>query len=262
MTEVGLWNPRVEIHEEVASTNDLARAAALRGEPAGLWVLARSQTAGRGRLGRSWRSPPGNFYGSLLLRPARPLAECATLSLLAALAVAEAVDELAEKPLRAAVKWPNDVLLGRAKLAGVLPEALAGPGGSCAALVLGIGVNLVSHPEDLGRPAISLRAAGVPAPAPEAFLSLLDRRLRMWLGRWEREGFAALRAFWLARAAGMGERVRLAIGDRVHEGRLVDVDTAGAVLLETATGARLRFGAGELFLEDATVSSSGPSVPL
>lgn len=249
---------RVERHALVPSTNDLARAAAERGEAEGLWILAAAQSAGRGRQGRSWRSPPGNFHGSLLLRPERPLAEVATLSLVAALAVAEAVEEVSHGRLQPRVKWPNDVLVGRAKLAGILPEAIAGPGGRCAALVLGIGVNLAAHPLDVGRPTTSLAASGLPAPPPEAFLEVLAARLDAHLAAWRSGGFGALRDAWLARAVGLGQPVELESGGLVHRGRLADLAIDGSILLETPAGCLERFTAGELLLAVGPEASSAP----
>jgi len=242
---------RLERHASVPSTNDLARAAADRGEPEGLWIVADVQTAGRGRQGRSWRSPAGNFHGSLLLRPTRPLGECATLSLVAALAVAEAVEALAAGRLRPRVKWPNDVLVGRAKLAGILPEALATADGRCAALILGIGANLAHHPEDLDRPATSLAALGEAAPSPEAFLEAFAEPFARHYALWQTGGFAAVREAWLARAVGLGEPVRLALGEVVHEGKLADLGRDGSILLESPAGRRVRFTTGELFLAEA-----------
>lgn len=256
MSGAGRIRFRLEQHDRVASTNDLARAAAERGEPEGLWILAREQTKGRGRQGRPWRSPPGNFHGSLLLRPDRPLAEVATLSLVAALAVAEAVEAVAEGRIRPRVKWPNDVLVGRAKLAGILPEAQGATDGRCAALVLGIGVNLAAHPEDLGRPATSLGALGGPVPSPEAFLATLEEPLEARLALWREGGFAALRGPWLARAAGLGEPVELESGGLVHRGRLADLGVDGSILLESPAGCLERFTAGELLLATGREASS------
>jgi BirA family biotin operon repressor/biotin-[acetyl-CoA-carboxylase] ligase len=242
---------RVERHASVASTNDLARAAAERGEPEGLWIVADVQTEGRGRQGRRWQSPAGNFHGSLLLRPSRPLGECATLSLVAALAVAEAVEALAAGRLRPRVKWPNDVLVGRAKLAGILPEALATADGSCAALILGIGVNLRHHPTDLDRPATSLAGLDEPVSSVEAFLEALAEPFARRYALWQTGGFAAVREAWLARAVGLGEPVRLVLGEVVHEGRLADLGRDGSILLESRTGCLTRFSTGELFLGEA-----------
>lgn len=250
---------RLERHAAVTSTNDLARAAAERGEPEGLWILADLQTAGRGRQGRSWRSPPGNFHGSLLLRPERPLADCASLSLVAALAVAEAIEALSGGRVRPRVKWPNDVLVGRAKLAGILPEAIAGPDGSCAALVLGIGVDLAHHPADLDRPTTSLAALGETAATPGAFLAALEGPLGARLAAWRAGGFAALREAWLARAVGLGEPVRLEVGGSVRQGRLADLGPDGSILLEGPAGCLERFTAGELLLEaEPDASSAAP----
>jgi|DewCreStandDraft_4_1066084.scaffolds.fasta_scaffold00150_18 BirA family biotin operon repressor/biotin-[acetyl-CoA-carboxylase] ligase len=248
---------RLERHASLPSTNDRARTAAELGAPEGLWILADEQTAGRGRLGRSWRSPAGNFHGSLLLRPDRPLAECATLSLVAALAVAEAVEALTAGRLRPRVKWPNDVLVGRAKFAGILPEAIGGADGSCDALILGIGVNLAHHPEDLGRPATSLPALGEPAPRVEIFLEALCGPLGARYAAWREGGFAAVREAWLARAVGLGQPVRLAVGGVVHEGRLADLGRDGSILLESPMGCLERFGTGELFLDPPPGTAAG-----
>ncbi len=249
MTGAPVLRFRLERHASLPSTNDRARTAAELGEPEGLWILAEEQTAGRGRLGRSWRSPRGNFHGSLLLRPDRPLAECATLSLVAALAVAEAIEALTAGRLRPRVKWPNDVLVGRAKLAGILPEAIGGADGRCDALILGIGVNLAHHPVDLDRPATSLTGLEEPAPGIEAFLEVLCGPLEARYARWREGGFAALREAWLARAVGIGEPVRLVVGGAAHEGRLADLGRDGSILLESPTGCLERFGTGELFLD-------------
>jgi biotin-[acetyl-CoA-carboxylase] ligase BirA-like protein len=126
----------------VGSTNDVARNLAEAGEPAGLFVRAERQTAGRGRHGRSWQSPPGNLYASLLLRPTRPPAEVASLSLVAALALAEAIERVSNGRIAPRLKWPNDLQVKAAKLAGILLEMSADGRGGCAWLIMGIGVNL------------------------------------------------------------------------------------------------------------------------
>ena len=120
---------RLEVHEALASTSDRVAAAAEAGEPAGLAVLARRQTAGRGRSGRAWASPHGNLYLSLLLRPPGPVREAGQWSLLAGVALAEAARALDPEPLALRLKWPNDLLRHGAKCAGILTEsALAADG--------------------------------------------------------------------------------------------------------------------------------------
>jgi BirA family biotin operon repressor/biotin-[acetyl-CoA-carboxylase] ligase len=232
-------------HDEVGSTNDLARAAALAGAPSGSWYLARRQTAGRGRQGRVWCSPEGNFHGSLVLRPTRPPAQLPSLSLVAGLAVAEAVRDLTRGRVTPRLKWPNDVLVGDAKLAGVLLESGDGPDGG-AWVVVGVGVNLARAPALPGRATISLAGLGHGDVTPDALLAALRPPLADLLTRWACDGFAALRDTWLAAARGVGGPVTLQRGAERHVGRLADLDGDGALLLELPDGTRRRFNAGEL----------------
>lgn len=241
---------RLRLLEEAGSTNDLAREAALAGEAADLWIVARRQTGGRGRLGRPWRSPPGNFYGSLLLRPQVDLASAANLSLVTGLAVAEAVHELSGGRVAPRLKWPNDVLIDGAKLAGILLEG--GEDKEGAWLVIGIGVNLESAPSDLPYPAISLRQAGLPSLSPEAFLAVLDAAFRRRLQQWRQGGFPVLRDAWLASALGVGQRVTIHQGARPRQGRLADLAADGAILVEFDDGALERFMAGEIVLQQGS----------
>jgi BirA family biotin operon repressor/biotin-[acetyl-CoA-carboxylase] ligase len=232
----------------VASTNDVARRMADAGEPAGLIVRAERQTAGRGRHGRTWQSPPGNLYASLLLRPARPMAEVASLSLVVALALAEAVEELSAGRLAPRLKWPNDVLVDGAKLAGILLELVADPRRDMSGLIVGLGVNIGWAPAgDLPYPATSLAEHEV-AVAPRRVLAALVAPLRTRLDRWEAVGFADQRDDWLARAAGRGGPVEARIGDRIVRGTLVDLEPGGAVCVERADGSREIVSAGELVI--------------
>lgn len=233
---------------EVASTNDVARELADQGEAEGLFVVAGRQTAGRGRHGRSWLSPAGNLYASLILRPRRPLAEAASLSLVAALALAETIESLAADGVRPRVKWPNDVQIEGAKIAGILLEAAADGRGGCDWVVIGIGVNLAWAPEgEVRYPTTHLAACGILVPAPSEFLKALADPLRRRLDVWEAGGFAPSRPAWLARAVGIGAPAELKLGTGAVRGRLVDVDDEGAVLIEHA-GRIERHTAGELLL--------------
>lgn len=242
-----MTSPRfaIEHYSSLASTNDLVRERALEGEVEGLVVRAGIQTRGRGRHGRSWASPTGNLYFSMLLRPERPLAEAATLSLVIGLSLADA---LAEAGLEPALKWPNDVLLDGAKVAGILLESVTG-GAAAPVIVAGIGVNVASCPKDLPYPAASLGDRGLDIP-PEA---LLDRFLEAFgrdYDRWRAGGFPALRERWLACAHGRGHEARVRDGDRVIGGRFVDVDGEGRLVLDTDAGRRV-IHAGELFFPQA-----------
>jgi BirA family biotin operon repressor/biotin-[acetyl-CoA-carboxylase] ligase len=235
--------------DEVTSTSDVARDLAEQGEEAGLFVTADLQTAGRGRMGRLWQSPPGNLYASLILRPQVPLAQASSLSLVVALALAEAVADLSGGLVEPRVKWPNDVLVGGAKAAGILLEGTADGRGGCVWLVAGIGVNVRWSPPagELPYPTTHLAAQnGLAALTATALLEELAGPLRRRLMAWEAGGFALLRDAWLARAHRLGEIIELKVGEGIVRGRFVDIDTTGALRLEPRPGAIERFTAGEI----------------
>jgi BirA family biotin operon repressor/biotin-[acetyl-CoA-carboxylase] ligase len=243
--------------ESVDSTNAYARALAEQGARDGTLVVAAEQTAGRGRHGRQWHSPRGNFYGSLLLRPRMRLADTASLSLVIGLAALAAVESIAGGQLPIVVKWPNDLLLRRRKVAGILLEGAAGADGGCAWLVAGLGVNLVSHPANAAHPSTSLAQEGVAGVTPEAFLDAYTAVLSRHLPRWLAEGFAPFRDAWLVRAAGLGQPVSLRIGEVAHRGLLADLSPDGSILIESPAGCLECFTAGELFFADAADGPSG-----
>ena len=245
----GLWRS-VEVVPVTGSTNAdlLARAAA--GEPEGAVLAAEQQSAGRGRLGRAWVSPPrAALTFSVLLRPAVPRAVLGWLPLLAGVAVAAAVRAVAG--VDAEVKWPNDVLAGPAKLAGILAEA-AGD-----AVVVGIGVNVSTGPADLpppgpgALPATSLRLSGSADLDRERLLAEilagLERRYRAWsrvLGDAERSG---LRAEYTGWCATLGRRVRVELpGGRLLNGLAAGVDPAGLLLVSVPPGPDLPVAAGDI----------------
>lgn len=185
---------RLAVHESLPSTSDLCRALAQDGEPEGLAVLARQQVNGRGSKGSSWISPPGNMYLSALLRPPGPAREAGQWSLLAGVALAEAVAALLPADAPLALKWPNDVLLGGAKLAGILIDSSA-TDGRLDWLVIGIGVNLTRAPSLADRPTTCL-AAHRAAPTAEAMAAAMLARLTHWRAIHAAEGFAPIRAAW------------------------------------------------------------------
>ena len=225
---------------------ELARA----GEGGCVWVTARQQTAGRGRRGRRWESPPGNLYASLLLPDPCVPARAAQLSFVAALALHDAVSELAMAELamaatkRLALKWPNDLVLGGAKLAGILTEGETRADGTFVA-VIGVGVNCVAHPRDMAYPATDLAAAGITAD-PQALFALLAETMRLRLAAWARgEGFAAIRDAWLARSPRIGEPIRLRTPAEIR-GLFAGLDEHGRLMLQAADGVLRIFAAGDI----------------
>lgn len=224
----------VTFHDVLASTSDTAKALAAAGAAHGTTIAAREQTAGRGRLGRTWISPPGNLLVSFVLRyPVSPLRQ-AELGFAASLAVADTVDSYLPAGPHARLKWPNDVLVDGQKIAGILLEADAAP--PAPWVVLGIGLNLRHAPPGLPYPVTSLAALGAEPPAPEAALGRLTETLGTWLATWEKGGFAPLRAAWKQRGPAPGTPLTVAIGATRREGAFADLAEDGALLLRTRDG--------------------------
>ena len=237
---------RVIAHERVGSTNDEAMTALRGGDPGGLFIVAASQTGGRGRHGRTWASPPGNLYASLGLVDPAPLASAPQLGFVAGVALVRALRALCGDRPRLTLKWPNDVLLGGAKLAGILLESGVLLDGRLGC-VAGFGVNCASHPEGLPYPATDLAGAGV-HHAPSAVLDALSESLAETLARWDRgANFAAIRSDWLDLAAGLGEAIIVGTPTGPVEGRFVGLGPAGHLLVETTRG-RVTIDAGDVFL--------------
>ncbi len=245
---------RLEI-AEIDSTNEEARRRAEAGDPGHLWIRADVQTAGRGRRGRGWASPNGNLMTTLLLRPPCGPGEAAQLSFVAALAVGDLIG--ASVPAdRIGLKWPNDVLVSGAKIAGILLESGAGPVSDPHSrldwLGIGMGVNLASHPTDLDRPVTDLRAETGAAPSPAQALEHLAAAFERWYAVWdEARGFPAIRTAWLARATGIGGPVRARLWDRTLEGTFDGLDPAGGLILGLADGSREVLHGGEVFFAAA-----------
>jgi BirA family biotin operon repressor/biotin-[acetyl-CoA-carboxylase] ligase len=233
------WPAGLREFAELDSTNEEARRLALGGETGPLWLRAARQTAGRGRRGREWQSDEGNLFATLLLWPSRPKVEWAQLSFVTAIAVADMAAHFA--PAAAiAVKWPNDVLADGRKLAGILLETAG------EALIIGVGVNLRNHPPGTEFPAISLAALGAAPPSAATALGLLAPIFARWYDLWDGTGFAPIRDAWLARAAGLGQRIRARLPDSERAGLFEGIDDRGALLLNEGTSTRA-VTAGEVF---------------
>jgi BirA family biotin operon repressor/biotin-[acetyl-CoA-carboxylase] ligase len=223
--------------DTVGSTNDEAAQLADSGAPEGTVVWSREQTGGRGRRGRHWASPVGNLYTSTILRPDCPAQRAAELGFAAALAVADIVP--AGREVR--VKWPNDVLVDGGKIAGILLESAIGQTGQVQHVVAGIGVNVGFAPE---LPEMRYRGSAL-GGSVETALEKLTAALAARLAEWRREGFATVRAAWLAKAGPLGAEVDVKLGDGLVRGRFAGLDREGALLLDTASGPR-KIVSGEL----------------
>jgi len=236
---------RLLTYREIDSTNAEALRLMRQGERGPLWITAEQQSAGRGRRGRIWTSVPGNLHASLLLTDPGPAEHWPQLSFVAALAVHDAVVECAAeiRPMLG-LKWPNDLLLAGAKFAGILIE---GEGREQeGAVAIGIGVNCTAHPAQAAYPATDLAAVGAPVSADALFASLsvkMPGRLAQWNSG---HSFATIRADWLARAAGLGETIRVALPDRELAGRFEGLDGAGCLMLTGPDGAKTAVATGDV----------------
>ncbi|WP_338465847.1 biotin--[acetyl-CoA-carboxylase] ligase [Novosphingobium sp. ZN18A2] len=238
----------IETVPELPSTNAalLARLSGGGRPSEGAWLVADRQTAGRGRAGRAWSDGAGNFMGSTVawLRAGDPIAP--TLALVAGLAVHRAVRDVAQDLPGLSLKWPNDVLVDGAKLAGILLERQGD------AIVVGIGVNLASAPDVPGRQTQSLAALGFDVPR-DAFAARLETRWSLLLSRWHAGEWPALREEWLAVAhpAGTPIVVRDGEGEPIA-GTFAGIDANGIALLRLADGTMRVIAAGdvELVAED------------
>jgi BirA family transcriptional regulator, biotin operon repressor / biotin---[acetyl-CoA-carboxylase] ligase len=250
---------RLAAFDSIGSTNAEAMARARDGERGPIWFVTSEQTAGRGRRNRPWVAPRGNLASSVLEVIDVSPAVAATLGFAAGLALETALQKVSiEASLRSAgsddmkfsLKWPNDVLAGRQKLAGILLEAEA-VADDRLAVVVGIGTNVVAAPEGTPTPATSLKALGVDIGAEELFTVLSDAWAEL-RGIWDQgRGFGEIRRRWLARAAGLGQPVAIHAGGSAVEGTFDGIDEAGCLIVRTAGGKLVPISAGDVYFGSA-----------
>jgi BirA family biotin operon repressor/biotin-[acetyl-CoA-carboxylase] ligase len=250
---------RLAAFDKIGSTNAEAMARARDGEYGPIWLVTSEQTAGRGRRHRPWVAPRGNLASSLLEVIDVSPAVAATLGFAAGLALATALQKVSiEASLRSAgsehmnyrLKWPNDVLAGQHKLAGILLEAEAMPDHRLA-VVVGIGTNVVAAPEGTPTSATSLEALGVHVSAEELFTALSDAWAQ-FRGIWDNgRGFAEIRRLWLERAAGLGAPVAIQTGGLAVEGIFDTIDEQGCLIVRQADGKRVPISAGDVYFGSA-----------
>ena len=236
---------RITEVSSIDSTNAALRQRAAEGEPEGLVLRADTQTAGRGRRGRDWFSPEGNLYVSLLMRPDCKPVQGATLGFVAAVALGRVLRDLT--PADVLHKWPNDLLINGRKMTGMSLEAGSKPDGLLEWLVLGIGVNIVSHPETGLYPTTDLVASGGPSLMPRELLTRFLEVFGPFYDAWVQGGFQAIRSDWLAYAAGIGERVVARLEREEVTGSFADLDPDGALIMQLDSGQQRRIAAGDIF---------------
>jgi BirA family biotin operon repressor/biotin-[acetyl-CoA-carboxylase] ligase len=261
---------RLESFASVGSTNAIALERAHAGEIGPLWIVSKKQESGRGRRGREWATPEGNLAATLLLAGLRDLKAAATLGFVAGLSLGDALEAVAPgksvaialdgadagRGRRFELKWPNDVLADGAKLAGILLESAALADGSFAVAV-GIGVNVVAHPQGLPYPATSLSALGADCDAETLFLALSDA----WIGNWRAwsngRGLAETRRRWLARAAGLGGEVAVRLDGQVLRGIFETIDEDCRFVIRDRQGRAHGIAAGDVHFGAVASAAAG-----
>jgi BirA family biotin operon repressor/biotin-[acetyl-CoA-carboxylase] ligase len=234
--------------DEINSTNAEALRRAAAGERGPLWIMARRQTHGRGRSGRTWQDGPGNLMATLLFEPGCPPTALHHLSLLTGVAAVDAVAPfMAQRPSPLRLKWPNDILLGGAKLGGILVESSIFAGTTLAAI--GIGINLADAPAVPGRPTASLARAAAARPSPQDVLSALDARLAHWRTIWAAGAhFDTICSAWLERAGPIGEPITVHAASGIVTGTFAGLAPDGALLVQERNGTVTRVTAGDVIL--------------
>lgn len=234
------------LFEQLSSTNDWAKEAVKKGAGHGLVVMAREQVSGRGRQKRYWESPSGGLWMSVVLQPKLALADAAKLTLSASLAVVDGIREATG--VEAGIKWPNDIVYRRRKVAGILGE-VAGEWNTLQSIVLGIGINCNLRKNQFREEVKADTLQEI--IGRELDLNVLGarvlERLEGEVEELERAGFNAMRERWLQRAVGLGQEVMVRRGIEVFTGRFQGITPAGELILQTLDGV-LNFSAGEVQL--------------
>lgn len=232
--------PDIIWHDSVGSTNDEGRAWVAGEDRNPVWIAAAEQTCGKGRLGRHWVSRPGNLYASLIWQSDVELRRLASLSLVAGLAIRDAVT-LAGVTAPVQLKWPNDVLVGGKKVSGVLIETMEQAGSR--AVIVGCGINLLHHPEDTRWPATNLSACDI-IIEPREMLETLSGAMHMRLKQWaDGTGLAGIHDDWMSAALGRGARISVEGG---KQGVFTGLNEDGALVLTLDDGSLWAHHAGDV----------------
>lgn len=230
---------RLECHEVLESTSTTLKQRAEAGAAEGLAIQAFRQSAGRGRQGRGWESPAGNLYLSLLLRPVVPLREAPQWSFVAAVALAETIKTLLPEAAKLTLKWPNDLLLGGAKAAGILVETGVATNNALDWMCIGIGVNITSKPNLPDRATACLAEFLPAAPAPEILAAALLQNLAHWHETRLAQGFTPICHAWLRHGPTMGAAVSVKRDGALIEGAFAGLSPEGALKLAKGSEVQL-----------------------
>ena len=237
---------KIHTYASLPSTQDYVRELAEEDFPEGTVMQAFTQTKGRGRQGRTWESPMGNLYMSVLLRPACRADVAGQLSFVAAVALADAIGDVLKPEHKLTLKWPNDILIDGKKAAGILLESELDAQGRIDAIIMGMGVNIHAPPEG----AVGLQSVTSEITVPvnkfrDALLQKLDKHYTIW----KLEGFAPVRKAWLVRAHGINETLTVKVANREYKGIFRDIDAGGVLKLEGENGSIFDINSGDVYFQ-------------
>jgi BirA family biotin operon repressor/biotin-[acetyl-CoA-carboxylase] ligase len=232
--------------DEIESTNLIAMEYARNADPGKLWITAEKQSQGKGSRGRSWVSQPGNLYASLLLCIDSAPEKLTNLTFVASLATYETLAQFIPEG-QLALKWPNDVLLKQAKVSGILLENHIRKEKE-SAIIIGIGINCQSNPDNTNTPATNLANSGY-AVEPQSVFHHLVSQMDAWLALWnEGANFGEIREEWLARAVGLGQEIRVTMPHKELRGIFEELDQNGCLILRTPDNLRHTISTADIFL--------------
>ncbi|WND02402.1 biotin--[acetyl-CoA-carboxylase] ligase [Temperatibacter marinus] len=230
----------------LSSTNECATSLAQKGEKGPLWILAGSQSAGRGRRGRQWTSYQGNFFGSLLLRPSMKASDCAALPFAVALAIRDALIDCGVRESSIQCKWPNDILIDGCKVSGVLIESAMKADHSLEYLVIGIGVNLTHSPQETKFDAVCLKQKGIEISVKE-FTRFLSLQCEAYLQQWINKQDEAIYASWSAVGWGLGQKRLIRTATETFTGVIQRLGVDGGLIVMLDDGREKCIYAGDVF---------------
>jgi len=223
---------RIERYETLSSTNEHAKKCLENGERSPFWIVSDEQTGGRGRQGRDWVSIKGNFYASTAQTIKASGGKLSGISLVTALAVYDAIQQVSRSSLELTLKWPNDILINEAKLGGILIENVSVPDAQFSHVVIGIGINIQSSPVVEGRETTCL-ANYENFVTRDDLLAALIETLKRWIKRWDAgNNFAEIRQAWCEKAAPIGAPLSVRVGQERLTGKFAGLDENGALKLE------------------------------
>jgi BirA family biotin operon repressor/biotin-[acetyl-CoA-carboxylase] ligase len=235
------------MHDSIDSAASEARRLALSGADEGTLVWVKEQTAGRGRFDHQWFSEPGNLHCAIILRPDEPMAVAGQINYVAAVSLATAIAGLVTPMTELRYRWPNDLLLNNLKMAGILLDSCVVNNGNVESLVLGVNVNVKSHPKDLDDSAANMHADGFSKSTDAELLESFSRNFLSWINRWAEEGFGPIGKAWIQRANGIGQPIELQLAKEVVSGEFVELDSEGALVVKLADDARRKVTVAEFF---------------